>query len=112
MWMCLPEMACSLCPNPSKYKCPKCEARTCSLACVTAHKAATACDGRRDRTKFVAMGEMGDMEVVSDYRLLEEVSRGLDSCRRDKIRRSTRQVGYLHLHLHLHLGIASDLYFE
>jgi len=84
-------MACSLCPNPSKYKCPKCEARTCSLACVTAHKAATACDGRRDRTKFVAMGEMGDMEVVSDYRLLEEVSRGLDSCRRDKIRRSTRQ---------------------
>jgi len=89
--MCLSGMACSLCSNPSKYKCPRCEARTCSLACVTAHKAATACDGRRDRTKFVAMGKMGDLEVASDYKLLEEVGRGLESCRRDKIKRSTRQ---------------------
>ena len=34
---------------------------------------------------------MDDMDLVSDFRLLEEVGRGLDQCRRDKIKRSTRQ---------------------
>ena len=49
------------------------------------------CDGKRDKVKFKRRGEMDDMDLVSDFRLLEEVGRGLDQCRRDKIKRSTRQ---------------------
>ena len=50
-----------------------------------------ACDGKRDKVKFKRKGDMDDMDLVSDFRLLEEVGRGLDQCRRDKIKRSTRQ---------------------
>ena len=85
------QQTCSLCPRTSKYRCPKCEVRSCSLQCVRDHKTATACDGKRDKTKFKPLGNMKDMDVVSDFRLLEDITRGLDKCRRDKIKRSTRQ---------------------
>uniref|UniRef100_A0A914V9M1 HIT-type domain-containing protein n=1 Tax=Plectus sambesii TaxID=2011161 RepID=A0A914V9M1_9BILA len=43
-----PAGMCSQCGlQPSKYKCPKCTSRTCSLACSKAHKAADDCDGQR-----------------------------------------------------------------
>jgi len=71
--------------------CPRCEIRSCSLACVQEHKKNMGCDGKRDKVKFKRKGEMDDMDLVSDFRLLEEVGRGLDQCRRDKIKRSTRQ---------------------
>ena len=85
------ELTCSLCPGTSKYKCPKCGSRSCSLSCVKAHKEETGCDGKRDKTKFLPLTAMKDMDVVSDFRLLEEVTRGLDKCRRDTLKRSTRQ---------------------
>ena len=69
----------------------RCEIRSCSLACVKEHKKSKGCDGKRDKVKFKRRGEMDDMDLVSDFRLLEEVGRGLDQCRRDKIKRSTRQ---------------------
>ena len=69
----------------------RCEIRSCSLACVKEHKKSKGCDGKRDKVKFKRRDEMDDMDLVSDFRLLEEVGRGLDQCRRDKIKRSTRQ---------------------
>ena len=69
----------------------RCETRSCSLACVNIHKKAKGCDGKRDKVKFKRKGDMDDLDIVSDFRLLEEVGRGLDQCRRDKIKRSTRQ---------------------
>lgn len=82
---------CSSCHEASKYKCPKCEARSCSLECVKKHKASTGCDGKRDKTKYKSLGAMNDMDVVNDFRLMEEVTKGLDKFKRDKIKRSTRQ---------------------
>ena len=37
--------SCNLCPNPMKYKCPKCLTLSCSLKCVNQHKATTGCNG-------------------------------------------------------------------
>ncbi|CAK0859135.1 unnamed protein product, partial [Prorocentrum cordatum] len=38
----------------AKYRCPACELRTCSAACVRAHKEERECSGKRPRTSFVA----------------------------------------------------------
>lgn len=49
----------------SKYRCPGCSRRSCSLACVNAHKAQHGCSGKRDRTAYVPLKEFGDREVMS-----------------------------------------------
>ena len=54
----------------------RCETRSCSLACVNIHKKAKGCDGKRDKVKFKRKGDMDDLDIVSDFRLLEEVGRG------------------------------------
>ncbi|ORY52526.1 hypothetical protein BCR33DRAFT_711815 [Rhizoclosmatium globosum] len=44
--------SCASCEQTSKYKCPACGTRSCSLGCVRAHKTATGCTGERNRTGF------------------------------------------------------------
>lgn len=57
---------CEVCGKvQSKYKCPRCHKRTCSLTCVKQHKEETSCNGVRDKTAFVKMKEMGDMHLLS-----------------------------------------------
>ena len=73
-----PEDGCWGCPNKSKYKCPKCEVRSCSLACVKRHKLEADCDGLRDKTKYLPLQKFTDMDVVNDFRLLEEVTTTVD----------------------------------
>jgi len=58
---------------------------------VRRHKDEAACDGLRDKVKFMPVGQFKDMDIVNDYRLLEEVTKQVDKCKRDKIKRSTRQ---------------------
>lgn len=48
-----------------KYKCPRCDLRSCGLDCVKAHKARTGCSGKRDRTAFVPLAEFCDNVLVS-----------------------------------------------
>ncbi|XP_048777140.1 box C/D snoRNA protein 1-like [Ostrea edulis] len=80
---------CEVCGKvQSKYKCPRCHKRTCSLTCVKQHKEETSCNGVRDKTAFVKMKEMGDMHLLSDYRMLEDVDRTIDSHSRDPLKRS------------------------
>lgn len=71
---------------PSKYKCPGCDMRTCSLSCVKAHKepkgGSSGCNGKRDRLKFVSLENFDDRQLLSDYQLLEEVKRVDDVARR------------------------------
>jgi hypothetical protein len=55
------------------------------------HKEETKCDGIRDRVKYVHLTKFTDMDIVNDFRLLEEVTHAVDKCKRDKIKRSTRQ---------------------
>ena len=46
---------CDTCTSAApRYRCPACHVRSCSLACVKAHKAQKGCDGRAPRTRFAA----------------------------------------------------------
>ncbi|XP_015518641.2 box C/D snoRNA protein 1 [Neodiprion pinetum] len=91
---------CEVCGGRSaKYTCPKCEVRTCCLDCVKIHKKELDCDGIRDKTKFVPLKAFTDLDVLSDYRLLEEVGRSVDSFQRDPSKKYTR-LGNLPVHLH------------
>ncbi|KAL6587495.1 hypothetical protein OROMI_000473 [Orobanche minor] len=69
--------------NASKYKCPGCSLRTCSLACVNSHKQRTTCTGKRLLTNFVPISEFDDNQLVSDYTMLEK--RIADSARRRRV---------------------------
>jgi hypothetical protein len=51
--------------NPSKYKCPGCSVRSCSLPCVKAHKQRAGCTGKRNQTQFVPLSQFDDNLLVS-----------------------------------------------
>ncbi|PSC72977.1 box C D snoRNA 1 [Micractinium conductrix] len=77
--------ACQECwQSAAKYTCPRCERRTCSLACVKAHKEASGCSGKRDRTGFVGRASFDERTFFSDYRFLEEVQLAEDVAKRSK----------------------------
>lgn len=42
------------------------------------------CDGKRDRLGFVPLTDFNDRHLVSDYRLLEEISRADDVAKRHR----------------------------
>ncbi|PRQ20640.1 putative Zinc finger, HIT-type [Rosa chinensis] len=76
-------MLCEECKaKESKYKCPGCSIRSCSLPCVKGHKIRTSCTGKRSQTHFVPISQMDDNLLLSDYNLLEEVKRVADSAQR------------------------------
>ncbi|KAK2150802.1 hypothetical protein LSH36_387g00041 [Paralvinella palmiformis] len=82
---------CEMCgENPAKYKCPKCSIRTCSLPCVKHHKTERNCDGIRDKTKFVEVSKFTDIDLLSDYRFLEDAGRKADSANRDNFENRKR----------------------
>ncbi|RMZ94757.1 box C D snoRNA 1 isoform X2 [Brachionus plicatilis] len=77
------ENPCELCHNvKSKYKCPACGIKTCSLECCRTHKENTGCTGQRDKTKFVSKEEFSENILINDYRFLEEQSRIIDAYQR------------------------------
>ena len=49
----------------SRYKCPACSFRSCSLPCVRAHKLKTSCSGKRDRTSFLPVSAFDDSRLLS-----------------------------------------------
>ncbi|XP_030468665.1 uncharacterized protein LOC115687298 [Syzygium oleosum] len=74
--------------SPSKYKCPACSFRSCSLPCVNAHKHRTGCSGKRNQTQFVPLSQFNDNVLLSDYNLLEEVKRVTESAHRTRTKLS------------------------
>jgi len=66
----------------AKYRCPGCATPTCSLPCVRKHKALLECDGQRNRVKFRRLEQFTNLDILSDYRLLEEISRDNESKKR------------------------------
>lgn len=77
------ENVCEMCYKiQSKYKCPGCSLKTCSLECCRAHKEKTGCTGQRDKTKFVSKEEFNESLLINDYRFLEEQSRIIDAYQR------------------------------
>ncbi|KAG6671600.1 box C/D snoRNA protein 1 [Carya illinoinensis] len=85
--------------SPSKYKCPGCSMRSCSLPCVKAHKQRTGCTGKRSQTQFVPLSQFDDNLLLSDYNLLEEVKRVAESAQRTR----TKLCGYAHSKFPFHL---------
>lgn len=77
---------CVMCQeNPIKYTCPRCSRRTCSLPCCLNHKKTFQCNGQRDRSSFKPLDAMNDLDLLSDYRFLEEVQRCVDTSERDPL---------------------------
>ncbi|KOX79125.1 Box C/D snoRNA protein 1, partial [Melipona quadrifasciata] len=90
---------CEVCgKNKAKYTCPKCEVRTCCLECVNIHKKELECDGIRDKTKFIPLKSFTDLDILSDYRFLEEAARTVDQLKRNPLKKYTCQIS-LPMHL-------------
>lgn len=67
---------CEVCAvEEAKYTCPQCEVKTCSLKCNKIHKAELDCTGQRKCTKFIPINKFTNLDLHSDYKLLEEISR-------------------------------------
>ena len=73
---------CALCGEPSRYRCPACSIRTCSLACVQLHKSQQSCSGVRETEKFRAVQQFDDAALGRDYRFLEDLDRAVDGSKR------------------------------
>jgi len=67
---------------PAKYTCPRCSTHSCSAPCVQAHKEKSGCSGHRDRTKYVSLAAFTQLDMLSDYRMLEEVNRAKENMER------------------------------
>eukprot|EP00913_Durusdinium_trenchii_P018487 g17369.t1 len=80
-----PSPLCQVCQQlESRYRCPACEIRSCSAACVQAHKSQSGCTGKRPRTERVApLNAFTDNVLLRDFGLLEEVDAAVDRADRD-----------------------------
>ncbi|CAH1380955.1 unnamed protein product [Tenebrio molitor] len=68
--------SCEVCSKQNaRYCCPRCEIKTCSLNCNRIHKLEVECNGIRDKTKFIPINKFTNLDLASDYRLLEETTR-------------------------------------
>ncbi|CAH8618620.1 unnamed protein product [Heterobilharzia americana] len=67
---------CAICLEKEfKYKCPKCEIRTCSLFCCNNHKSQFDCSGVCDTVTYCRRENYSAFLFQKDYRLLEEIDR-------------------------------------
>lgn len=74
----IPAKACyyyQTCKNLGKYKCPKCQIRTCSLACNKNHKSEFSCNGIKDKTRAIPKTEYNESHFRSDIHFLESINR-------------------------------------
>ncbi|KAK8129862.1 hypothetical protein PG999_002242 [Apiospora kogelbergensis] len=71
---------CGICHvREPKYKCPRCGANTCSLACVKKHKKWSSCNGQRDATVYVPPAKLRtDAGIDHDYNFLTKIERSLE----------------------------------
>ncbi|XP_036410871.1 box C/D snoRNA protein 1 [Megalops cyprinoides] len=69
----------------ARYRCPGCLKHSCSLPCVKKHKTESGCSGVRDKTAFVPVSQFDEMNLLSDYRFLEDTARLADSVHRDPL---------------------------
>lgn len=76
-------MNCELCGGESKYSCPRCKCKTCSLACFNKHKDVKSCSGKSDTTlgtrdSYIEKKELDGNDVQRDYNFLLKMNRNLD----------------------------------
>jgi hypothetical protein len=67
-----------------KYRCPGCDARTCSLPCYKRHQQWVQCDGKRDPTKFVKKSDLVTPAGIDhDFNFLTGIERGVEKAERN-----------------------------
>jgi hypothetical protein len=65
--------------NVSKYRCPGCSARTCSLPCYKRHQQWAQCSGQRDPTKFVKKSQLVTPAGIDhDFNFLTGIERDIE----------------------------------
>ena len=62
---------CQICKDlTAKYRCPRCDARTCSLACVKQHKIEKSCNGVKNPSEFVKLSKFDTTNLLRGFFLL------------------------------------------
>ncbi|KAI9721980.1 MAG: hypothetical protein M1812_001938 [Candelaria pacifica] len=76
---------CRICnTNPTKYCCPGCSIRTCSLACAKRHKAWYQCSGLRNPAAYVKSKDLATPAGIDrDFNFLTGIERAFDEADRD-----------------------------
>jgi hypothetical protein len=71
---------CRIChTNPPKYRCPRCSAQTCSLACSKRHKLWSDCNGVRDPTIYKPRHELATPAGIDhDYNFISSIERRIE----------------------------------
>jgi len=69
---------CMMCQLPSKYTCPRCSLKTCSLICVNNHKTTYNCSGKPLESVFVDKKSLDVNVIKNDLKLLTKVEVGLN----------------------------------
>ncbi|KAH7155047.1 hypothetical protein B0J13DRAFT_544605 [Dactylonectria estremocensis] len=71
---------CAICHiSAPKYKCPRCDIRTCSLACIKKHKAWSECTGERDATAYVRSSKLRTPAGIDhDYNFLHGIEMSVE----------------------------------
>lgn len=65
---------CEVCEKMvSKYTCPRCGTKICSLECTKNHKIRASCSGVREKSEFVPMNSYNDVAMWRDLAFLREV---------------------------------------
>ncbi|EAQ86870.1 hypothetical protein CHGG_08123 [Chaetomium globosum CBS 148.51] len=78
---------CSIChTEPPKYKCPRCNARTCSLPCIQKHKARADCDGQRNPRAFMPLNQLKTPAGIDhDFNFLSSIERARERAEKDVV---------------------------
>lgn len=74
---------CQVCSKPNgRYKCPKCDYRTCSAFCASHHKRLVGCDGVKAVIGFVPQREYAEKECKQDYKFLLNMMDNVDKVKK------------------------------
>jgi len=84
-------LICDICGTDGKYKCPRCDTRSCSVKCSKQHKEISGCDGVRKKVTYVGKDKFTDLDLVQDFRILESATNAIDKFRRDETKKFTNQ---------------------
>ena len=60
--------------NQGKYRCPRCNAVSCSLKCCNEHKSKAICNGIKDKIDFLPLTKMNGNSLRRDMRFLSNLS--------------------------------------
>jgi len=75
---------CIICQTAtSKYRCPGCERRTCSLDCSRTHKELFRCDGQRKVTRYIALQDFTDGDLFHDIHFLSDIEKLCSNLKRN-----------------------------